>query len=216
MVAEELDVSTVDLDAASSLALEVVVAAEGSEAPVLGDDDLLATGELVLRSSKSLESEVLVCGELVIGRLEINPRVRLTGVASADAEDDLANVDTGDSAVGLAPGTTHTSLQSIGTGARQHLVDADDVEGVGADAQVETLLAAVLDEVLVGANTGGLEGLGAQLLILVGDEVDAEREVVDVGTLAAEIEDANLGVGYTTVEARLGVRLGDISSSSPS
>lgn len=78
---------------------------------------------------------------------------------------------------------------------------------MGADAEVETLLTRVLDEVLVGANTGGLEGLGAQLLILVGDEVDAEREVVDVSLLAAKIEDANLGVGDTTVEARLGVRL---------
>lgn len=130
-----------------------------------------------------------------------------TRVASADAHDDLANVDTGDSAVGLAPSTTHTRLQSIGTSARQHLVDADDVEGVGADAQVEALLARVLDEVLVGADARGLEGLGAQLLILVGDEVDAEREVVDVGTLAAEIKDADLGVGDTAVEPRLGERL---------
>lgn len=130
-----------------------------------------------------------------------------TGVTSADAHDDLTNVDTGNSAVRLAPGTTHTGLQSIGTSARQHLVDTDDVERVSADAEVETLLAGVLDEVLVGANTGGLEGLGAQLLILVGDEVDAEREVVDVGTLAAKIKDANLGVGYTTVEPRLGERL---------
>jgi hypothetical protein len=37
--------------------------------------------------------------------------------------------------------------------------------------------------------------------------VNAERELVDVGLLAAEIEDANLGVGDTTVEARLRVRL---------
>ena len=81
------------------------------------------------------------------------------------------------------------------------------MEGVSADAQVETLLSAVLDHVLVAANTGGLKGLRAQLLILVGDEVDAQREVVDVGTLATKIEDANLGVGYTAVEARLGVRL---------
>lgn len=81
------------------------------------------------------------------------------------------------------------------------------MEGVSTDAEVETLLTGVLDHVLVAANTGGLEGLGTQLLILVGDEVDAEREVVDVGTLATEIEDANLGVRDTTVEARLGVRL---------
>lgn len=132
---------------------------------------------------------------------------QLTAITSADAHEDLANVDTGDSAVGLAPGTTHTSLQSIGTGARQHLVDTDDVEGVSTDSEVETLLTGVLDEVLVGANTGGLEGLGAQLLILVGDEVDAEREVIDVGALSAKIEDSDLGVGDTTVEPRLGIRL---------
>ena len=60
MVAEELNVSTVDLDTASSLALEILVAAERGETPVLGDNDLLATGELVLRTSESLESEVTV------------------------------------------------------------------------------------------------------------------------------------------------------------
>jgi len=37
--------------------------------------------------------------------------------------------------------------------------------------------------------------------------VDAEREFVDVRTLAAKVEDADLGVGHTTVEARLGVWL---------
>ena len=60
MVAEELDVGTVDLDAAGGLALEVVLAAQGGEAPVLGDDDLLAAGELVLGSAESLESETTV------------------------------------------------------------------------------------------------------------------------------------------------------------
>ncbi len=62
---------------------------------------------------------------------------------------------------------------------------------------------------LVGADAGGFESLGAQLLILVGDQVDAERELVDIGALAAEIEDADLGVWHTTVEAGLGVWLRD-------
>ena len=78
---------------------------------------------------------------------------------------------------------------------------------VGAHAQVETFLAGRLDEVLVGADAGRLEGLRAQLLIFVGNEVDAQREVVDGRALPAEIEDADLGIGYTTVEAGLGVRL---------
>ena len=36
-------------------------AVERSEAPVLGDDDLLATRELVLESAESLESSGTVC-----------------------------------------------------------------------------------------------------------------------------------------------------------
>ena len=72
---------------------------------------------------------------------------------------------------------------------------------------METFLAGKLDEIFVGADTGGLEGLGAQLLILVRHQVDAQGEIVDGGTLSAEVEDANLGVRHTTVEPRLRIRL---------
>jgi len=70
-----------------------------------------------------------------------------TRVTSADAHENLTDVDTGNSAVGLAVGTTHTGLQPIGAGARQHLVDTDDVERVGTDTKVETFLTGVLDKV---------------------------------------------------------------------
>lgn len=103
-----------------------------------------------------------------------------TVVLGADGQEDLANVDTGNGTVGLAEGTTHAGLETIGTSARQHLVDTDDVVGVGADTKVEGFLATSLDHVLVGANTGGLEGLRAQLLILVGDEVNAGAEFLSV------------------------------------
>ena len=118
------------------LELEVILTINVGETPLAGDDDLLATGELVTGTTESLLDDG---GVLVLG---------------TDRKDDLANVDTGDKTVGLAPGTTHTGLQSIGTGTRQHLVDTDDVEGVGTDAEVETFLSGVLHEVLVGANTG--------------------------------------------------------------
>lgn len=156
-------------------------------------------------------------------------RAQLTRVTSADGEKDLADVDTGDGAVWLSESTTHSSLESIGSSARQHLVDADDVIWVGTDTEVETFLSGGLDHVpvaifrqcpasfsdllfprsgsLVGADTGGFESLGAQLFILVGDEVDAGWEVVDVCTLAAKVKDSDLWVWHTTVEARLWVRL---------
>jgi hypothetical protein len=65
----------------------------------------------------------------------------------------------------------------------------------------------VSSNVLVGANTGGFESLGGQLLVLVGNQVDAGREVIHVSLLTTKIEDANLRVGNTTVEPGLGVRL---------
>jgi hypothetical protein len=86
---------------------------------------------------------------------------------------------------------------------------------VGADAEMETFLAGNLDEVLVGANTGGFEGFRAQLLVLVRYHVDAEREVIDGSPLATKIEDADLGVRDTTVEPRLRVRLRESKSAYP-
>jgi hypothetical protein len=60
---------------------------------------------------------------------------------------------------------------------------------------------------LVGANTSSLQGLRAQLFIFVGDQVDTERELIDVCTLSAEIKDTDLRVRDTTVESGLRIRL---------
>ena len=62
-------------------------------------------------------------------------------------------------------------------------------------------------DILVGTDTGSFESLGGQLLVLVGDQVHAEREVVDIGLLTSQIVDTDLGVGNTTVEPGLRVRL---------
>lgn len=45
------------------------------------------------------------------------------------------------------------------------------------------------------------------LLILVRHKVNAERELIDGSLLAAQVEDANLGIGDTTIVPRLGIRL---------
>ena len=64
---------------------------------------------------------------------------------------------------------------------------------------------------LVGANTGSFKSLRAQLFVLIGDHVYAERELVDICTLATEVEDSNLWVRYTTVESGLWVWLRYVS-----
>jgi hypothetical protein len=155
VLGEELDVGTVHLDLAGIPPLNVLLAAEGGEAPVLGDDDLLPAGELVLGAAEGLEGVGAVWEGLLVTVVDVTAaeempvpaaggRERLTRVTSAERHEDLANVDTGDKTVGLAESATHSGLEPIGSGTRQHLVDADDVEGVSADAEVEAVLATVL------------------------------------------------------------------------
>jgi len=188
-VPQELNICTVHQHSTLLLQLDVLITSQGCETPVLADDDLLATGELVHGSSKGLDGSSSV------------------GVSGSDRHEDLANVDTSDRAVRLTPGTSHSSLKSIGTSAGQHLVDSDHMVWVGSDSKVETFLSRDLDKILVGADTGGFKRFGTQLFVLVGDHMNAEGEFVDIGTLSSKIKDTDLRVRYTTVEARLWVRL---------
>lgn len=66
------------------------------------------------------------------------------------------------------------------------------MERVDADAEMEGVLARGLGNVLVGADTAGFEGFRRKLLIFVRHEVNAEWEVINRGTLAAKVVNADL------------------------
>ena len=85
-------------------------------------------------------------------------------VVGPDRDENLSNLDPGGGAMSLAEGASHSSLEPIGSGTGQHFVDAENMEGVNTDPDVETFLAAVLDEILVAADTASLQSLGGQLL----------------------------------------------------
>ncbi len=163
------------------------------ETPLARNDDLLAARELIAGATKSFLNN---CG------------IR---VSAPDREDDLANVDTGNGAVGLAPCTTHAGLQPafkqvsrqthtldvmpnvpICASTRQHLVDSKDVERVHTNPQVERVFASGLCYIFVGTDTRSLKRFAGELLILVGDKVAAERELIDRSTLPAEVKDTDL------------------------
>lgn len=167
----------------------VLLLGEGGEAPFAGDDDVLTSGELVLGTTQSL-------GDLI-----------LESILGADGEEDLVDSDTGAETVGLSVGVTHTGLKPISTGAGKHLVDSDDVVGVSPDTEVETLTTSGVGHVSVDNNSGCLESFGGDLLQLTGHEMDTDRELVDLGGLASDVIDGDLGIRYTTEVARLDVRL---------
>lgn len=98
-----------------------------------------------------------------------------------------------------------TTLSPISSSARQHLVDSDDVEGMEPHADVELIFTAILDEVLVTADTSGFQRLRTELFVFIGDEVHTQREIVHSRLLPAEIEDTDLGVWHTAAETRFWV-----------
>ena len=85
--------------------------------------------------------------ELILRATERFDGSRAVVITGADREEDLADVDAGDGAVGFAPSPAHARLQAIGAGTREHFVDADDVIRVGANAEVEAFFASDFDEV---------------------------------------------------------------------
>ena len=129
LVSQELHICTIDQDATFLLQPDVFVSSQRCEAPVLADNDLLATREFVHRSSKCFDGSSTV------------------GVSSSNGEEDLANVYASYCAIRLAPCTTHPRLQSIGTCAGQHLVDSDNVIWVSSYSEVESFLASNFDEI---------------------------------------------------------------------
>merc|ERR1712062_949503 len=131
----------------------------------------------------------------------------LVVVSDSDGHQRLSNSDSSDETLGLTVSTSHTSLESISSSARQHLVDSNDVEGVDSDTDVEGILTNSLHEVLVGADSSSFKSFGRKLFQFVGDHDDVEGEEEDGRLPRSKIVDSDLGVWDTSTESGLGVRL---------
>ena len=90
----------------------------------------------------------MAAGELELGPPEsLDDRV-LVPVKGPDGHQRLADVNASHGALGLAEGTPHSGLETIGAGTGQHFVDAQHMVGMDADPDVELILGRVLDHVL--------------------------------------------------------------------
>jgi hypothetical protein len=186
---EDLDIATVTLDLSELGKSSEFRVNNGGESVFTGDKDVLSSRELTLGASEGFTSVGDVLG------------------FDSEGDENLSNADSAGLKVSLTPSTSHTGLESISTGAGKHLVDADNVPGMRSDSHVEGFFTALGDQVLVSGNTGGFEGLGGELLLLSRNEMDASRESLPSELLHSTVEHTELGVGYTSVESRFGVRL---------
>ena len=96
-------------------------------------------------------------------------------VLTADTGQNLSNINPGGNTNGFSVRMTHATRKPIRTGTTQHLVGAENVVGVGADANVVTVFANVLDQMLVDSHAAGFEGFRRDLLLLVADQVEARQ-----------------------------------------
>merc|ERR1712141_729276 len=158
MVRQIFNIATISLQSAICPQIVVFLTIPFSKSPLFGDVDLLTTGELELGPPKSLNNRILML------------------IISSDGHQRLSNFDTSNETLRFSKGTSHSSLKPISSSTRQHFVDSQNVEGMDTNSDVELILSAVLDEVLVAADPSGLHSLGGQLLQLVGNQVNGKGE----------------------------------------
>ena len=116
LIAEILDEGTVHLYFTLRTLRDIFVATEVCKAPILRDNDLLATRKLS-QISRRLGIQWLVHPYLILGSSKSFDSSGTVDVPRANRENDLANVHARDGAVRLAKCTTHPRLQPIGTSA---------------------------------------------------------------------------------------------------
>ena len=181
-------VGTIGSDTSASPQILEFVAFKLGESPFLGNEDLLTSGKLEFGPPESFNNGSLM------------------SVVCSDGHEGLSNAYTSHSTLGLAEGTSHSSLQTISACTGQHFVDPQNMVGMNTDSDVELILGCVFHHVLVTANTGGLKSFSRQLLKFIRHKMDTQREFINSSLFAAQIENSDLGIGDTTTETRLGVR----------
>lgn len=147
----------------------------GAQFPALPHPNVLLAGVLRETPLEALE-DLLSSGELELAPTDRLDDVGLGRVLPANGEEDLSDGHARGDADGLAVRVSHARREAIGTGATQHLVRADDVEGMDAHANVIRVLPHGVREMLVDGDAARLKGLARYLLLLVAYQIpDASR-----------------------------------------
>jgi hypothetical protein len=159
------------------------------ESPLQRLEDLLASGKLEFTATNGFNHMGLV---VVLG---------------PDAHQDLPDFDTSRHTNGLSVRVTHSAGESIGSSTRQHLVGAEDVEGMGAYANVEGIFSNVLSQVLVDGDAASFQRFTRDLLLLVAHKMGDKGKLIDGRPFGTHVKNLDLGFGHTTAVPRLDVRL---------
>ena len=188
-ISESLYVDSISLDL--SFLFQLIESGHNmlGESELTGNEHLLSSWELELGSSEGFSGVV---------DLEWS---------GTDGDKDGSDVDTSRLAKSLSVSVSHTSLESISTGTGKHFVNTDDVPWVDSDSNMETKFTSVVLHEFVSGNTSCLKCLRGDLLLLVGNKMDAAWELIPMGLSLSSVVNTNLWVWHSTIEARLWIWL---------
>ena len=162
---------------------------EVCETELSGNHNLLTAWELELGSSESLASVWHIIG------------------GDSHGKENLTDVHSGGFTETLTECTSHSLLESISSGTRQHLVDSDNVPWMNSDSGMEVISSNLGGHVLVASNSGCLKSFRTDLLLLIADQMDAGWEIIMLGSLFTDVVNSQLWVWDTSVESRLWIWL---------
>uniref|UniRef100_A0A2P2LQR2 Uncharacterized protein MANES_02G217700 n=1 Tax=Rhizophora mucronata TaxID=61149 RepID=A0A2P2LQR2_RHIMU len=187
MASKKLGIDTIRQNPVLRLQFHIISAAELGKTPLPADNDLLATGELEFCTAESLLCMMTVA------------------VSATNRQENLTNGHSCTSALWLTKCTPHTSLKPISSSTGKHFVDAQDMERMNANPQMEGILASTFGHVFVASNSGSLKCFTGHVLLFPGHQVDTEWELINSFLLHANIVNPNLRIRHTTAKARFWV-----------
>lgn len=95
----------------------------------------------------------------------------------------------------------------ISSSARQHFVDANDVEWMQAHSDVELVLTAVLHQVLVATNASSFQSFTTQLFVFIRNQMNTQGKILNCSFFSSQIKYTNFWIRDTTAKPRFRVRL---------
>ena len=185
---QKFDESTVIFDFTGISLFNVFFSVQVGETPFFRQNDFLLTWELVSGSSQSFNNNVFV------------------GVFGSTRENNLTNVNSGSQTVRFTPSTSHTLLQSIGTGTRQHFVDSQNMEWMDSDSQMESISPNGFGDVFVSTNTSSFQSFRRQLFQFVGNQMNTQWKFINSGLFFTQIENSDFWIWNSSVVSRFWVR----------
>ena len=124
--------------------------------------------------------------------------MRAVAVLATNRQKNLTNAHPRTNTLWFPKSTPHTSLKPISSCTWKHLIDAQDMERMHPDSQMECIFPSKFGHIFVASNTCSLKSFTWNILFFPRDQMNTEGELIHSFLFHSYIVNPDLGVRYTT------------------